>query len=46
MEREGAEIVTAGRIYLEALRAAEKAVALDPNAYVWTNHLPIRREHS
>ena len=33
MQREGAEIVTAGKIYLEALRAAEKAVAADPNAY-------------
>lgn len=33
MKREGAEIVTAGRIYLEALRAAEEAVARDANAY-------------
>ena len=33
MQREGAEIVTAGKIYLEALKAAEKAVAADLNAY-------------
>ena len=33
MKREGAEIVTAGKIYLEALRAAEEVVATDPNAY-------------
>ena len=33
MKREGAEIVTAGKIYLDALRAAEKAVEIDSNAY-------------
>lgn len=40
LKREGAEIVTAGRIYLEALRAAEKAVAVDPNAYGRTTCSP------
>ncbi|KAH9934924.1 tryptophan synthase beta subunit-like PLP-dependent enzyme [Fomitopsis serialis] len=32
MKREGAEIVTAGKIYLDASRAAEQAVAADSNA--------------
>ncbi|KZT65460.1 tryptophan synthase beta subunit-like PLP-dependent enzyme, partial [Daedalea quercina L-15889] len=53
MKREGAEIVTVGKVYLDALRAAEKAVEADSNAVmvpaydeplVWEGHSSIISE--
>lgn len=37
MKKEGAEVVTAGSIYLDAKRAAEKLVESESNAYELTN---------
>ena len=38
MKREGAEVVTAGNIYLDAKRAAEKLVESESNAYDPVTH--------
>lgn len=41
MKREGAEVITEGKCYLQALGAAERAVATDVNACVLSAYLAI-----